>query len=155
MTKQGPRGSLPFCQIPMRAEPNHACPAVSATRGHWGGAVGPVPTAQPVTPGHALQLPWQPLHCAPWRPQVTTADATTSRRMPSSPPQHALTQQHRSHTPATSHQKQSLRSRSKVDASRELLSPSLYQTENKHWKYGGSLFHVMGEKPSDATQHTT
>lgn len=113
-------GSRPFSQIPMWAEQNHTCPAVSATRGHWGGAIGPVPTAQLVTPGQALQLPWQPLHCAPWRPQVTTADATTSRHTPLSPPQHALTQQHRSHTPAISHQ---IRSRLKVDASWELLSP--------------------------------
>lgn len=115
--------SLPFCPIPMWVEPKHTCPAVSATRGHWGGTVGPIPTAQLVTPGQALQLPWKPLHCAPWRPQVTNADATTSRHKPLSPPQHALTQQHRSHTPATSHQRQSVRSRSKVDASWELLCP--------------------------------
>lgn len=71
------------------------------------------------------------------------------------PSPNALTQQHRSHSPATTHQKQSLRLRSKVDASQELLSPNLYQTENKHWKYGGCLFHLMEENPSDAPQHTT
>lgn len=76
------RLTLPLCQIPRQVEPSHTCAAVSAARGHWGGAVGPVPAAQLVTPDQAQQLPWQPLHCAPRRPQVTTADATTGRHTP-------------------------------------------------------------------------
>lgn len=38
------------------------------------GPAGLVPASALVTPDHALQFPWQPLHCAPGRPRVTTAE---------------------------------------------------------------------------------
>lgn len=40
MAKQGTRRlTLPLCQIPRGVEPNSTCTAVSATGGHWGGAL--------------------------------------------------------------------------------------------------------------------
>lgn len=124
------RLTLPLCQIPMRVGPKDTYTAVSATGGHCRGAIGPVPAAQLVTPDHAQQLPWQPLHCAPWRPRVTTADATTSRPTPFSPPQHALTQHQWPCIPATCRQKQSVRLSPKVSASGEVLSLCVHHTQN-------------------------
>lgn len=80
--KRGTRRlALQPCQVPRRESPTSLYCCVSDKR-TLGGAVGPVPAAQLVTPDQAQQLPWQLLHCAPRRPRVTAADAPTSRRPP-------------------------------------------------------------------------
>lgn len=116
--KEQEGSNVPLCQIPPWAEPkprSRSCVSDS-------GAIGPAPAAQSVTPDHAQPLPWQPLHCAPWRPRVTTADAATSRPTPFSPPRHALTQHRRPRIPATRRQEQSVRLRPRVNVSEKLLS---------------------------------
>lgn len=101
MAKQGRRRPpLPRSPIPTREGPDLA---VRLCQGQEdpGRGCSPVPAAQPVTPDQAQQLPWQPLLRAPWRPRVTTADATSSSHAPS-PSQHTLTQQRPSRTRAAS-----------------------------------------------------
>lgn len=57
------------------------------------------------------------------------------------------TQRHRPHTPGTGYQKRSVRVRSKVDPTGELLSPYLYHIHDEHCTHSRDFFQMMDENP--------